>query len=144
MRIRDVLRTKGDQVHTVETSEKVSDVLGRFADSKIRCLVVTEGTALKGLLTIRDIVAHIDREGAAALAGTVEGAMTADVVTIAPEASVEEAEAIFTERRFHHLPVEEDGALVGLVTPSDVLTRHLEDVQETSVLLRDYCSGAYY
>ena len=144
MRIREVLRTKGDEVHTVEPSEKVSEVLGRFSDSKIRCLAVTEGMALRGLLTIRDVVAYIDREGAAALDGTVGKAMCKDVISVSPDTSVEEAEAIFTEKRFHHLPVEDDGSLVGLVTPSDVLARHLEDVEETSVLLRDYCSGVYY
>ena len=144
MTIGELLRTKGHAVHTVQASERVSDVLKHFASSKIRCLAVTDGTALSGMLTIRDVVAHIDREGAAALDRTVEQAMTKDVISITPDTSLDEAEAIFTEQRFHHLPVEEDGILVGLVTPSDVLGRHLEDVQETSVLLRDYCSGVYY
>jgi CBS domain-containing protein len=144
VRIHEVLRTKGHAVHTVQASEKISEVLKRFAHSKIRCLVATDGTRLSGLLTIRDVIAYIDREGAAALDGTVEQAMTKDVISITPDTSLEEAEDIFADKRFHHLPVEEDGAVVGLVTPADVLGRHLEEVQETSVLLRDYCSGVYY
>ena len=144
MKIREVLRAKGQEVHTVQTSEKVSEVLSRFTDSKIRCLVVTEDMTLKGMLTLRDIVAFIDKKGAAALDGTVGDAMTTEVISVTPDASVEEVEAIFNERRFHHLPVEEDGVVAGLVTPPDVLERHLEDVQDTNVLMRDYCTGVYY
>ena len=144
MKIREILRSKGHEVHTVRASEKLTDVLKRFTDSKIRSLVVTDGDALQGMLTLRDVVAYIDRDGAAALDGPVEEAMTRDVVSVTPDASLEEAEAIFNENRFHHLPVEEDGALVGIVTPPDVLGRHLSDAQEANLLMKDYCSGAYY
>ena len=58
--------------------------------------------------------------------------------------SVDDAEALFGEKRIQHLPVVDDGALVGLVTPADVLGRHLEDVEETSNLLRDYIAGVYF
>ena len=144
MKIREVLRIKGREVHTVQTSEKVSDVLRRFSDSKIRCLVVTEAMALKGMLTLRDIVTFIDQKGAAALDATVGEAMTTAVISIDPDASVEQAEAIFTEKRFHHLPVEEDGVVAGLVTPPDVLGPHLENIKDTNVLMRHYCTGVYY
>lgn len=143
-RIREVLREKGRVVHTVRASERIADVLGRFSDSKIRSLAVTENGALSGLVTIRDVVAHIDRHGADALNAAVEDAMTRDVTTVSPETTLDEAEAIFAARRFHHLPVEEEGMLVGVVTPADVLSRHLQDEHETSELMRDYCSGVYY
>jgi CBS domain-containing protein len=121
----------------------MSEVLRRFTDSKIRCLVVTEDMALKGMLTLRDVVAFIDERGASALDGTVADAMTTSVFSVTPDSSVDEAEAIFNAKRFHHLPVVEDGIVAGVVTPPDVLKKHLEDMQVTNDLLKDYCSGVY-
>ncbi len=144
MKIREVLRTKGHDLHTVQASDKLSDVLGAFTDAKIRCLVVSEGSSLRGLLTLRDVVSAIDRGGASALDESVQHAMTRDVVSITPDTTVDEAEAIFSEKRFNHLPVEEDGVLVGLVTPPDVLARHLGEAQEATELMHAYCSGTFY
>ena len=144
MNIRDVLARKGSEVHAVQAHETVSDVLSRFAQSKIRCLAVVDSGALIGILTIRDVVSYLDAHGAAGLSASVGDAMTRDVVTVAPDTSLDDAEEIFAERRFQHLPVVDDGKLVGLVTPADVLGRHLQDVQETSDLLRDYIAGVYY
>ncbi len=144
MKIQEVLASKGRVVHTVSPSERVEDVLGRFAESGIRCLAVTRDEALVGLITIRDVVAYIDRGGAAALEGTVGDAMVRDVTTVTPETTLEEAEAVFERSQFHHLPVVEAGALVGVVTPADVLGRHVEELEEVSTLMRDYCSGVYY
>ena len=144
MKIQDVLKVKGHEVHSVAAAEPLARTLARFADSKIRCLPVTEGAALVGILTLRDVVAFIDRYGAEALGRNVGDAMTRDVVRIAPSAPLEEAQQLFAERGFNHLPVEDEtGKLVGLVTPSDVLRRHLEDVQEGAAYLRDYIAGVY-
>ena len=93
---------------------------------------------------LRDVVAFIGEKGAAALDGTVAEAMTTEVISVTPDATVEEVEAIFTSKRFHHLPVEEDGVVAGVVTPPDVLERHLEYIQYTNLLMKDYCSGVYY
>ncbi len=144
MKIRDVLAGKGRDVHTVRGDEKVSSVLSRFSRSKIRCLVVTAHDALIGILTIRDVVAYLDARGAAGLASAVSEAMTDDVVTVGPDTSLDEAEELFAQKRFQHLPVVDEGRLVGLVTPTDVLGRHLEDVEHTSELLRDYIAGVYH
>ena len=143
MKIREVLKSQGRAVETVQTSETVADVIGRFTDARIRGLVVTEGGALVGMVTIRDVLTYIGHHGGAALEETIAAVMTRDVTSVTPDTPLDEAAALFAERRFNHLPVLEDGALIGLVTPADVLGRHLEHVRQDAALLLDYISGVY-
>jgi CBS domain-containing protein len=121
----------------------VADVIERFTDAPIRCLVVTEGDALVGLVTIRDVLAYIGKHGDGALEAKVEEVMTRDVTSVTLDASVDDAATLFAERGFNHLPVQEEGKVVGLVTPADVLGRHLEEVREDAAHLIDYISGVY-
>lgn len=143
MKVWEVLRIKGGDVHTVEPSQTVADAVRRLVKSKIRSLVVTDGPRVVGVLTIRDILVQLDQRGGAALQEQVRDAMTADVIGVAPETTLDEAEALFAQKPFHHLPVVEDGRLVGLITPADVLLRHLRHVQDTNERLVDYISGGY-
>ena len=145
MNIRDVLSQDRPQVHSIEASESLAEALGLFAASKVRCLAVTSDSRLVGILSIRDVVARIDRHGTAALEHPVERAMTRDPVTAVPTMELAEAEKLFAEHSFSHLPVEdENGRLVGMVTPVDVLRRHLTEVQDGATFLRDYIAGLYY
>ena len=144
MKIRDVLRTKGFDVLKVDASETVAAVIQRFATSKIRCLVVTERDALVGLVTIRDVLSYVGEHGEGALERRIGEVMTPEVMSVTPDASLDDVEALFVKERFNHLPVVEDEKLVGLVTLADVLVRHLEFVQEDATLLRDYISGVYH
>jgi len=143
VRIRDVLKAKGRELHTVRASETVADVIRRFTDTRVRCLVVTEGDALVGLVTVRDLLTYIGRHGGGALEARVGLVMTRDVTSVTPDTPLDEAAALLAERRFNHLPVQEDGTLVGLVTPSDVLRQHLKEVREDATSLLDYISGVY-
>ena len=141
--VGDVLKSKGRAVETVQASETVAEVIGRFEDAGIRCLVVSEGDALVGLVTIRDVLTYIGRHGGKALEAEVAAVMTRDVKSVTPDTTLGDAQDLFAERRFNHLPVQKDGRLVGLVTPSDVLGRHLEEVREDAAHLLDYISGVY-
>ena len=141
--VREVLKAKDRPVETVQPAATVADVIGRFTDAGIRCLVVTEEDDLLGVVTIRDVLTYIGQHGGAALEETVAAVMTRDVTSVTLDTSLDEAAALFAERHFNHLPVLEDGALVGIVTPADVLDRHLEEVREDAVHLLDYISGVY-
>lgn len=142
MLIRDVLQRKGREVHTVDASESMAAAIGRFARSKIRCLVVAEKGRMVGVLTTRDVLTHLDRRGAEALRRNVSDAMTRDAVFVGPDASIEEAHELFTTKRINHLPVIENGALIGLVTPADVLASHADDVEQYNRRLTEYVTGS--
>jgi len=143
--IRDVLKAKSHEVVSVKADEPLKETFGRFAAAKIRSLAVTSHGVLVGMLTLRDVIAFLERHGAAALEMPVDDAMTGDVVRIRPDASLEEAAAIFQSNDFNHLPVEDDeGRLVGIVTPADVLARRVQEVEDGAAYLRNYIAGMYH
>jgi CBS domain-containing protein len=145
LKVREVLKAKGHEVQTVHASETLADLVRRFTEDKVRCLVVVEGDELVGMVTIRDALTYIGRHDGVALEDSeIRDVMSGDVKSITPDTSLDEAAALFAEKRFNHLPVQEDGKLVGLVTPVDVLGRHLEDVREDAGLLIEYISGVYH
>ena len=133
---------------TKSTSSPSSEIqplaasIKRFQRSKIRALVVTDAAKMVGILTVRDVLAQIDRRGAAAIEESVREAMTADVTSVAPESSLEEAHRVFMSKNVSHLPVVENGKLVGLVTPADVLARHVTDLDRQRELLQAYITNA--
>ncbi|MDH3397551.1 MAG: CBS domain-containing protein [Acidimicrobiia bacterium] len=142
--IREVLEAKAHDVHAAQGSDTLAQLIEQFGNVTTRCLAVTEGDALIGVVTVRDALTYIGRHGEGALAVKVEAVMTRDVTTITPDTRLGAAAALFAENSFHHLPVVENGELVGMVTPADVLTGHLAHVQNETTYLRDYVAGVYY
>lgn len=143
MKIRDVLAKKGSEVHTIDAGEPLSGAVARFGQSKLRCLVVTDGAALAGMLTIRDALLHVDRRGSSGLGDPVHEAMSRDVITVTPESELDQAHEHFTGSGINHLPVLAEGELVGLVTRADVLASKVFDVEESNAHMLEYISGSY-
>lgn len=142
--IREILKGKGREVRTVQGSDSVAEAIEGFSKVKVRALMVTDGAVLIGIVTIRDILNYIARHGASALEAKISAVMTDDVRSVTPDTQLDEAAALFAETGFNHLPVLEEGVLVGVVTPADVLRFHVEDVRGEAGLLRDYIRGVYF
>ena len=102
MKIRDVVAAKGREVHSVHASDTVAQTLSHFAGSEVRGLLVVDDGALIGVITLRDVVSFLDERGGAGLDAKVEEAMTREVVSVGPDADVEEVEGIFAQKRFQH------------------------------------------
>ena len=143
MKIGDVLRRKGGDVHTIDAAKPLSEAIARFGSSKIRCLVVTEVGKMIGVLTIRDALQHLDRHGAEALDHAVCEGMTKDVLFVTPESTLDESHELFAEKGINHLPVLEDGQLVGLVTRVDVLASRALDAEDFNACMLEYISGSH-
>lgn len=141
--VRDVLR-EDHRLETIEATEPLTVAISRFGGIRARCLLVTEGDALVGVVSIRDILRHIAEHGADALEQDVAAAMTSAPTTITPDDRLGAVAELFAKSSFNHLPVVDDGVLVGVVTPADVLRTHLDNVKEEAGYLRDYVSGVYY
>ena len=125
MKVWEVTKQKGQDVHTIGPSETVADAIKHFVQHKVRALVVAENGRVAGMLTIRDILSHFAAQGAAALDAKVTEAMTRDVTSVGPETLLQDVERLFAEKQINHVPVLEDGKLVGLLTPADVFASHL-------------------
>ena len=130
MRVSEVLRRKGATVITIEPDRSVRELLGLLAEHGIGAVVVSEdGTGVAGIVSERDVVRRLQLYGEEILDGPVAGIMTVDVSTCAPPDDLEQLMETMTEQRIRHLPVIEEGRLVGLVSIGDVVKHRISEVQ---------------
>jgi CBS domain-containing protein len=142
MRISDVLRAKGQQVVTVSPDTAVSRLLAVLAEHNIGAVVVSRGgTTIEGIVSERDIVRALAKRGAAVLSEPVTAIHTADVLTVTPEASLEDVERLMTARRFRHVPVVVDGDLHGLISIGDVVKERIDELESERSTLTGYITG---
>ncbi len=139
MKISDIVRRKGDSVVTIGSTATVAQLLALLAEHRIGAVVVSDdGESVHGIVSERDIVRHLHRDGAAMIEGPVSAIMTSDVHTCRPDAEVSELEATMTERRIRHVPVVQDGKLQAIVSIGDVVKNRIDDLQAERDQLRDY------
>jgi CBS domain-containing protein len=101
-------------------------------------VVVDEHGALVGIVSERDVVRRLNERGAELLTAPVAEIMTTQVVTCGPGDGVDNLAAIMTERRIRHMPVVEDGRLVGLVSIGDVVKSRIEQLESDREQLESY------
>ena len=137
MSISDVLHGKGHQVVKVRTTDSVHTAVRRLADERIGAVVVEDQWMRHiGIFSERDFVNAIAKYGAEALTFTVERLMSAPVVTCRATDRVETAMAAMTMAKIRHLPVLEDGQLIGIVSIGDLVKHRLDEkALEANVLL---------
>ncbi len=143
MKIRDVLNAKPSRaLVSVAPGTGIRDVLNTLAAEKIGTVVVSpDGKAVAGILSERDIVRAMARTGAEVLNGTVDEFMTANVITCAPDEPLDGVLATMTDGRFRHMPVVEDGALIGLITLGDAVKARLDELAYESDAMKDMIMG---
>ncbi len=142
MRIADVLRRKGTAVATVGPDATVTELLAELANHNVGALPVVEGGNLIGIVSERDVVRGLHERGAGLLAEPVSAVMTGEVVTCVPDAGVEELARTMTDHRVRHVPVVQDGALVGIVSIGDVVKARLDELEDERAKLVDYIQTA--
>lgn len=144
MKISAILAAKGADTVTIVPDANVTELIYLLAHHKIGAVVASnDGTSIDGIVSERDVVRAMAADPDAGRSGgvrpkLVSAIMSADVVTIGPDATVDDAMAMMTERRFRHLPVAVDGKLVGIVSIGDVVKARLEALEEERAALVDY------
>ena len=131
MTVANILKSKGtSKVHTIGPEATVQDASARLSQHRIGSLVVSsdQRNAL-GILSERDIVRELGRRGSGCLSETVAELMTKKLVTARPQDRVDDVLAKMTAGRFRHMPVVDDGGMIGLITLGDVVKFRLEEVK---------------
>ena len=145
MRISDVLRVKGTQVLTVTPDTKVRRLVAVLAEHRIGAVVVSsDGTAVDGIVSERDIVQALARRGAAVMSEPVTAIYTAEVHTVTPQTPIEDVMRLMTERRVRHAPVVADGGLQGIVSIGDVVKWRLDEKTQENAVLQEIARAQYF
>ena len=137
----DILRFKGHAVHSVRPDDTVLAALGVMAEHDIGAVLVVEGDELLGILSERDYARKVVLLGRASRDSPVRLIMTANVVCVAPNRTVEECMGLMTERRCRHLPVVENGRVIGLVSIGDLVKAMIDEKEFTINQLKNYIAG---
>jgi CBS domain-containing protein len=138
MRIADVLRTKGGAVATITPETSVSGLLNELALHNIGAMVVVSTEGLVGIVSERDVVRKLHEHGADLLRMPVSEIMTTMVATCAPSDSIGHLNALMTTKRVRHIPVLENGRLVGIVSIGDVVKQRMDELESEQRALQDY------
>ncbi|HEY2922108.1 MAG TPA: CBS domain-containing protein [Candidatus Binatia bacterium] len=127
--VRDILKVKGQAVWCVEVGSTVFEALGRMAEKEVGALVVMDGARLAGIISERDYARKIILLGRTSPNTLVEEIMTSHVAYTHLEQSIEECMAIMTDKRIRHLPVFDQGKLVGIISIGDLVKSIIADQQ---------------
>ena len=141
MLVRELLREKGDYVHTVAPHTPVHAAAGLLVRHHVGALPVLKHADLVGLFGERDLAEAVAAFGARTAALAVRDVMTRHPLTCTPDTTVARAAHLMTARRVRHLPVVEGGRLVGIVSVGDVVRHRLHEVETETAVLRDYITS---
>src|SRR5258707_513055 len=119
--VRDLIRKKGSEVFSVRPDAAVLDALRLMAEKNTGAVMVMDGDEIAGILSERDCVRKLELEGRTAEGTKVSDIMTSKVLYVDVGQSLEECMAIMIDKNIRHLPVYENGKLLGLISLRDVL-----------------------
>lgn len=139
--VADLLKTKPDGIVTVESGISVRSAANLMNDRRIGSLVVTEGPAVRGILTERDILTRVVAGSRDPDRVTVQEVMTPGPLTCRLHTPLSEARQVMREQRVRHLPVIDDGRLVGMVSIGDLNVVEHEELEATIHTMEAYIAG---
>ena len=139
--VREMIRKKGGEVWSVSPEASVLDALKLMADKNAGALMVMGDGRVQGILSERDCVRKVDLQGRTAREAKVGDIMTAKVIYVEGGQSLDECVAIMIDKNIRHLPVYDEGTLIGLISVRDAL-KELVDYQKFMISqLEHYITG---
>ncbi|MBS0570062.1 MAG: CBS domain-containing protein [Proteobacteria bacterium] len=139
--VKQVLDTKGGAIHAIEPEQPVLEAIRAMADKRIGALLVMRGTQLLGIVSERDYARKVILQGRSSAATPVREIMSASVLTVAPGDSVGQCMKLMTGQRVRHLPVVDNGRVVGVVSIGDLVKAVIEDQAQELEHMQRYISG---
>jgi len=139
--VRDLLAKKGRDVWSVAPDTSVFDTLKLMAEKEIGAVLVLVGGRVAGIFSERDYARQVILKGKASKDTPVRDVMTTRVVFVAPDQDIEECMALMTDKRCRHLPVMEEGELVGLISIGDVVKAVISEKQFLIEQLEHYITS---
>lgn len=144
MKVSQILSAKGTEVVTVRSTDDIETLAKRFRLERIGAAVVSDdGMSIDGIISERDVVYGLAEHGAELPDLRVSDLMTGAVVSCRPEDNIRDIMRTMTTRRLRHLPIEERGNLVGIISIGDVVKHRLDEIELEANVLRDYALATH-
>ncbi|RYG85776.1 MAG: CBS domain-containing protein [Alphaproteobacteria bacterium] len=141
MLVAEILKDKGGAVYAVGPDLTLAEACAELEARRVGALMVCDGDTVVGVLSERDVVRAISRDGKAALDRPVSAFMTADVVFAGPGETIAILMTRMTERRIRHLPVLSGGRLAGVISIGDVVKCQIAEATHEAESLRTYIAA---
>ncbi|MBI1876479.1 MAG: CBS domain-containing protein [Acidobacteria bacterium] len=138
-----ILKHKGPQVYAITPDATVYEALEKLAVHDIGALLVMQGTDLVGIMSERDYVRKVILKGRSSKDMTVDEIMSSPAVTVNPKTTIDDCMRCMTDHRCRHLPVVEEGSVVGVVSIGDLVNYIITTQDFTIHQLEDYITGRY-
>lgn len=142
--IRQLLDRKGYDVWSISPEASVYDALLLLAEKNVGALLVLEDGELAGIVSERDYARKVILQGKASMKTPVREIMTAELFTVDPQSTIEEAMALMTEKRIRHLPVVEGTELVGVISIGDLVKSIIANQAFMINQLENYIAGSQF
>jgi len=139
--VQHLLDSKGQEIISVTADASVLDAIKIMAERAIGSLLVMQGDELLGIVTERDYARKVIVKGRSSETTEVGEIMTAKVCTATINDTVNSCMTVMTERRIRHLPVVDDGKVIGLISIGDLVQAIISDQKEEIEHLEHYISG---
>jgi CBS domain-containing protein len=139
--VNAILRTKGDVIFTISPDTMVYTALEIMVEKNVSALVVLEEGKLAGIFTERDYARKVILKGKASKETLIGEIMTSDLITVTPDTSIETCMRLMTGKLIRHLPVVENGQLVGIISIGDVVKFIIEDQKFIIENMEHYITG---
>jgi len=141
--VSEILQNKGGMVLSVEASETVLDAINLMAQVNIGAVLVQNGDIISGIFTERDYLQRIALKSLSSQQTRVGDVMTSPVISADPTDSTEQCLATMTTCHCRHLPVVDDGKLLGIVSIGDLVKKMLDEKEFEVEKLNEYITGTY-
>ncbi|HEX4679644.1 MAG TPA: CBS domain-containing protein [Gaiellaceae bacterium] len=139
--VSHILKGKQGPLLTISSEASVLDMVAQMVDANVGSLLVTVGGRIEGIVTERDYLRRVTLEGRTDKDTPVSEIMTSPLIVVTPETPVEECMAIMTDRRIRHMPVVENGEVVGLVSIGDLVKFQSQQQDFKIQYLTDYITA---
>lgn len=141
MQVENILQSKGRTVATVTAAATIAEAVELLNGKKIGAVVVVDGSKVVGILSERDVVRHLGKDWTALASRPVSDVMTKNVVSVSRFATIADVMERMTEKRIRHMPIVENGDLVGIVSIGDVVKRKIEETEQEATALKEYIAS---
>jgi len=141
--VRDILKSKGNEVFSIKPSATVLDALQEMDNKGVGAILVVKDNEILGIFSERDYARRVVLEGKTEYA-KITDVMTEDIFVVTPQQTAEECMAQMTDKHIRHLPVVDDGKLVGVISIGDLVKTVISQQQDLIRSLETYITGKDY